>query len=175
MKRYRALKRPYKIKIFWVLAGAVILLGLFLPGIFSSAQTVRELNQKIEAKNAEWDNFRISVTDWETANYLEILWVINKVHNQNFEIPLEQIEETLDVPVLAVIPYDTKILRAVSEFIPVTEHSPKSEASIEYKKLAASLTGEKYSPPGLKRFLKWSNPKRQDINRLILYERIFKS
>ncbi|KKS98520.1 MAG: glutamine synthetase, type I, glutamine synthetase [Candidatus Gottesmanbacteria bacterium GW2011_GWA2_43_14] len=27
----------------------------------------------IEAKNAEWDNFRISVTDWETANYLEIL------------------------------------------------------------------------------------------------------
>ena len=101
--------------------------------------------------------------------------IINKVHNQNFEIPLEQIEETLDVPVLAVIPYDTKILRAVSEFIPVTEHSPKSEASIEYKKLAASLTGEKYSPPGLKRFLKWSNPKRQDINRLILYERIFKS
>ena len=65
MKRYRALKRPYKIKIFWVLAGAVILLGLFLPGIFSSAQTVRELNQKIEAKNAEIEKLEKEIAGYQ--------------------------------------------------------------------------------------------------------------
>lgn len=100
--------------------------------------------------------------------------IINKVHNRKFEIPVEKIEETIEVPVIAVIPYDLNVLEALSEFIPSVEHKPKSEASEEYKKLAAALVGQEYKPTKLKKLFRWINPKKQDINRLILYEEVFK-
>lgn len=100
--------------------------------------------------------------------------IINKVYNKNFELSTGDIEETTDVPVMAVIPYDINILKALSKFTPSTEHKPKSEASEEYKKLAAALIGEKYKPVRLKRLFRWINPQRQDINRTIFYESVFK-
>lgn len=101
--------------------------------------------------------------------------IINKVHNKKFEIPIHHVEETLDVPVIAVIPYDINILKALSEFTSSVDHRPRSEASEEYKKLAAALIGQKYKPSKLKRFFRWINPKKQDINRLVLYQSVFKS
>lgn len=100
--------------------------------------------------------------------------IINKVHKKRFEVPTHHVEETLEVPVMAVIPYDVNVLKALSEFRPSVDHMPKSEASEEYKKLAAAMVGEKYKSSKLKRFFKWINPKKQDINRLILYESMFK-
>ncbi len=99
--------------------------------------------------------------------------IINKVHNKKFEIPLEHVEETLEVPVLAVIPYDINILKALSKFVPSVEHNPKSEASEEYKKLAAALVGERYESNNLWNFFKRVNPSKQEINRLVLYESVF--
>ena len=99
--------------------------------------------------------------------------IINKIHNKKFEIPLEHIEETLEIPIMAVIPYDIRILEALSKFIPSVEHSPKSEASEEYKKLAAALIGEEYKPSRLKTFFRWRDPPKQDINRLVLYQSVF--
>lgn len=99
--------------------------------------------------------------------------IINKVHNKKFEIPLEHIEETLEVPVMAVIPYDIHILEALSKFVPSVEYNPRSEATEEYKKLAAALVGEQYRPSKLKNFFRWKNPQKQDINRLILYKSVF--
>ena len=99
--------------------------------------------------------------------------ILNKVNNKNFELSIEDIENTVDVPVMAVIPHDINVLRALSEFIPSTIYNPKSNASIEYKKLAATLIGEKYKPFNLKNFFKIT-PKRQEINREIFYSRVFK-
>lgn len=99
--------------------------------------------------------------------------IINKVHNKKFEIPLEHIEETLDIPVMAIIPYDINILEALSKFVPSVEHNPRSEASEEYKKLAAALVGERYKESKLKSFFRWTNPPKQDINRLVLYKSVF--
>ncbi|MBI2003859.1 AAA family ATPase [Candidatus Pacearchaeota archaeon] len=99
--------------------------------------------------------------------------IINKVHNKKFEIPLEHIEETLEIPVVAVIPYDINILEALSKFVPSVERHPKSEASEEYRKLAAALVGEEYKPPRLRSFFRWRDPPKQDINRLVLYQNVF--
>jgi len=99
--------------------------------------------------------------------------VLNKVHNKDFELPIKDIEETTEVPVMAVIPHDINVLRALSEFTPSVTYKPKSKGSIEYKKLAATLVGEKYNPTKLKRFFRWINPKKQDINRLIFYKEVF--
>ena len=98
--------------------------------------------------------------------------ILNRVYDQNFEISLEDIEKTLDVPIMAVIPHDIEVLRAQSHFIPVTSYKPNSEGSIEFKKLAAALIGEKYRSPGFRRFMRIT-PSKSDINRELFYERVF--
>ncbi len=99
--------------------------------------------------------------------------VLNKVHNKKFEVSLDDIENTLDVPVLAVVPHDVNVLKALSEFTPSTLHKPKSSASEEYRRLASTLVGQKDKPLKLKRFFRWMNPKKQDINRAVFYESLF--
>ena len=100
--------------------------------------------------------------------------ILNKVHNKNFEISLEDIEETLEVPVLAVIPYDVNVLKSLSNMESYTTFKPKSKGSIEYKKLAGVLVGQKYKQTRLRDFFKKITPKKQEINREIFYNRIFK-
>jgi len=98
--------------------------------------------------------------------------ILNKVHNKNFELSIDDIEKTAEIPVMAVIPYDVNVLRSLSEFTPSTTHKPNSKASNEYKKLAGVLVGKKYKPFSLRNFFKLT-PKRQDINREIFYESVF--
>lgn len=99
--------------------------------------------------------------------------VMNKVHDRNFEISLADIEETLEIPVLAVIPHDVNVLKALWSMEPYTSHKPKSPGSVEFRKLAAVLVGEKYKQKSLKDFFRNLTPKRQEINREIFYKRVF--
>jgi septum site-determining protein MinD len=99
--------------------------------------------------------------------------ILNKVHNRNFEISTDNIEKTLEIPVMAVIPHDINFLKALSNFKSSVEFRPNSEASQEYKRLAAALIGEKYKPMRLKNIISWISPKKQEINRTIFYERVF--
>lgn len=99
--------------------------------------------------------------------------IVNKSYNKKFEMPIEEVERISGVPVMAVIPHDVNALRAVSEFSPLTSYKPKSDGSIEYKKLAAILVGEKYNPFRFKNLFKFS-PKKQDINRDTYYESVFR-
>ncbi|VVB80048.1 Iron-sulfur cluster carrier protein [uncultured archaeon] len=98
--------------------------------------------------------------------------IVNKVHNKRFEIPLRQIEKNSGVPVLAVIPHDINMLRALSQYKPYTEYKAYSEGSREFRKLAASLLGEKCKSFDLKGLFRFT-PTLQDVNREIFYESVF--
>ncbi|MDE1848443.1 MAG: AAA family ATPase [Nanoarchaeota archaeon] len=98
--------------------------------------------------------------------------ILNKVYGKPFEIPIDQIEKTADIPVLAVIPDDMSVLKSTSQFVPPFMQNPNSRGGAEYRKLAGVIIGEKYKPRGLFGFLR--TPKRQDVNREIFYETIFK-
>ena len=102
--------------------------------------------------------------------------IINKAHNKNFDLSIEEIEETAGMPVLAIIPYDINFQKSLSEFKPLTQGKPTSRASIEYRKLAGTLIGKKYLDKSLlhkvKDFLKLP-PRKQEINREIYYHRVF--
>ncbi len=100
--------------------------------------------------------------------------ILNKVHKKNFEISLDDIERTLDIPVLAVVPYDLNILRALYNMEPYTIYKKGSEGSVELMKLAAILTGEKYQKTRIADFFRKMVPTRQDINREIFYKGFFK-
>ena len=100
--------------------------------------------------------------------------ILNKVHGKNFELNSKDVENTLDIPVLAVVPFDTDVLKAQSKFVPYVKHSPNSSGSVEFKKLASTLMGEKYRPSGFKHYFKRMVPKREEINRTIYYNSLFK-
>jgi MinD-like ATPase involved in chromosome partitioning or flagellar assembly len=96
--------------------------------------------------------------------------ILNKVHNKNFEVTLEDIENMSGVDVLAVLPHELDVLEALSVSTPSTLLK-ESPTTIEYKKLAGSLVGENYKSK--QKFKNWlgmfmkSVPK-QEINRTIL-------
>ena len=100
--------------------------------------------------------------------------ILNKVRNKSFELSLKEIEEAAGVPVLAVIPDDVNVLRAQAEFLPATIHKPNSKRSIEFKKLAACMTGEKYNEFHFNDLFNWVSPPQQAINREVYYKRVFK-
>ncbi len=99
--------------------------------------------------------------------------ILNKVYNKKFEIPLKKVEESSETPVLAVIPHDVKIPESLSRFTAYVNFTPRSKGSIEYQKLAETLTGSKKINK-VKRFLKFvKNPEKQEINRELFYKRVF--
>jgi len=99
--------------------------------------------------------------------------VLNKVHNKKFELSTKNIEDTAELPIMAVIPYDVNILRAQANFIPSVVYNPGSDASREFKKFAAVLVGKRYTPFTLRDLFRTHSPKSQDINREIYYKSIF--
>jgi len=99
--------------------------------------------------------------------------ILNKVLGKNFELSLNEIEKTSEVPILAVIPHDLAVLKSQFYFTPSVNYKPHSKGSTEYLKLASCLVGEKYNPLGIKEFFHRFTPKRQEINREIFYQSIF--
>lgn len=98
--------------------------------------------------------------------------IVNKVHDKKFEVPTAYIEKSAGVPVMAVIPQDVNMLKALSEYVPYTKYKSSSVGSKEYKKLAAVLVGEKYKPFSVRGLFRMT-PKLQDVNRELFYERVF--
>ncbi len=100
--------------------------------------------------------------------------VLNKVYGKNFELSLDEIERTVDVPILAVIPHDLNVAKSLANFSPSNKFNPKSRGSVEYKKLAAVLIGEKFRPSfGFREFFNKVTPRREEINREIFYKSVF--
>lgn len=100
--------------------------------------------------------------------------ILNKVHNKNFELSLGDIEKTSEVPVLAVIPHDISFSKSLSSFTPYPVYKPSSKGTTEFKKLASTIAGEKYPSKNFRILLRKVLPKRQDINREIYYETVFR-
>lgn len=96
--------------------------------------------------------------------------VLNKVYNKKFELGIDEIERLTGVPVLAVIPHNIDVLKALSELKPSTHDVKETDAVVEYKKLAAFLTGQKYHDKRFKtkiRNLFSHTVPKQEVNRQI--------
>ena len=99
--------------------------------------------------------------------------IMNKVHDKDFELSLGDIEETLGIPVLASIPFDKAVLKALHSMEPLTLYSPNSQGSTEFMKLCSMLCGKKFKDEGFISFFRNLVPARQDINREIFYKSAF--
>lgn len=75
--------------------------------------------------------------------------IVTRVKNAKTEMPLSNIREMLDLPVLGVIPEDRNMQVALSQKDALIHTHPSSKASIAYKKIAAKLAGVSYTEPSL--------------------------
>ena len=73
--------------------------------------------------------------------------VANRVTGKSHEMTYDDIVTMLDTPILAEIPEDINVHKAIAAKMPVVHHKPHSPASIEIKKLAAMLAGVEYQMP----------------------------
>ncbi len=69
--------------------------------------------------------------------------IINKAYKKRFELKRKDIEEASGAKILSVIPENFRVLSALSRMLPVVVNFPRQNVSVEYKKLAGSLVGEK--------------------------------
>ena len=88
--------------------------------------------------------------------------IITRVKGNGLEMSLKEIEEMLEKQTLAIIPEDNAVKEALMRRDAVLITNPRAPVSIAYKKLAASLTGKRYSEKAIK-------------SKKGLFEKIFKS
>jgi len=82
--------------------------------------------------------------------------VLNMVTNDRHELKKEEVEGLVGMPVVATIPYEKKILKSLSNKVPVTMMYPDSKVAKEFEKLALFVLGEEVEEGGfwkkIKRF-----------------------
>ena len=78
--------------------------------------------------------------------------VVNRVKGEKYEMTREQINELLDIPVIAEIPEDRNVPESISQKQTVISYVPNSPAAVEIKRLAANLSGKSYTPSKSRRF-----------------------
>ena len=67
--------------------------------------------------------------------------IVTKVKNSKTEMPISNISEMLELPILGVVPHDDKFQASLVMKDAIVHTYPRSKASREYKRIAASLIG----------------------------------
>lgn len=97
--------------------------------------------------------------------------IVNRISEPLYEMTCEEIEWTTNLPVLARIPEDKKMIECIFYRQPLMIKNPKSKAAKEIRKLCSAFCGEPEERNWfLKKFLRNSEKlmKREEINREIL-------
>ncbi len=73
--------------------------------------------------------------------------ILNKVRNKDFELSIEEIEDSCGVPVIGYVPESVAVPESIAYTTPLPYHQPMHDVSVEMKKLAAALIQQDYKDP----------------------------
>ncbi|MBX4212016.1 AAA family ATPase [Candidatus Pacearchaeota archaeon] len=99
--------------------------------------------------------------------------IINKIRNPEYEVTLDEIEDVLELPVVAKIPDDEGVLKSLFMRMPPSIYNRKSPFGKEINKLSAALTNQTEKMSWLKSFL--FGFKREEVNRQVLKQGFYRS
>ncbi len=68
--------------------------------------------------------------------------VVNRWTGQKYEVPIEDIIEFLELPILGIVPEHKKVRECISAGTPVVEHKPWNKCSHSFRNIARTLVGE---------------------------------
>jgi len=78
----------------------------------------------------------------EQLNKKVIGFIITRHRNKKTEIPLENIQDLLEIPLLGIVPEDKNMQKALSLKDAIIHTHPRSKASKAYKEIAEKLIGK---------------------------------
>lgn len=70
--------------------------------------------------------------------------LLSRVRGKSYELSVESVRDSVQVPLVGIVPEDEKVLEALSKKTPVVMYAPNSPASKAYRKLAARIVGVEY-------------------------------
>jgi septum site-determining protein MinD len=70
--------------------------------------------------------------------------ILTRFKRDRYELPLENIESMLEIPILEIIPEDESVRESLKLKDAVVHTHPKSEAARAYRRLAAKILGPRY-------------------------------
>lgn len=70
--------------------------------------------------------------------------VLCRVRGKKYELSIDSVRDSVQCPLVSVIPEDEKVLEALAKKKPVVQYAPNSPASKAYKKLVARMMGIEY-------------------------------
>ncbi|MBS3056421.1 MAG: cell division ATPase MinD [Candidatus Aenigmarchaeota archaeon] len=79
--------------------------------------------------------------------------IINRATGKSHHLSAEDVRNILEADILAEIPEDVFVQKAIYERTPVVQYRPNRQSSQEFKKVAHTLSGEYYKPKNS--FLSW--------------------
>lgn len=84
---------------------------------------------------------------------LKVLGVeVNRVQRKKYEMSYAELTSIFRTPIISIIPDDEKVPKSLAEGAPTVLRYPNSKAALEFKKLAALLSGEKFKVGVLRGF-----------------------
>lgn len=100
--------------------------------------------------------------------------VLNKIRTPRYELSLQDLEQSMGIPVVACIRDDPHQSKALALRIPLTLLHKNAPFSKEVRRLACSLSGEKARKGLFSGLFSWRMPK-ESINRELLKEHFYTS
>jgi MinD-like ATPase involved in chromosome partitioning or flagellar assembly len=100
--------------------------------------------------------------------------IINKMRDQNYQFDVAELEKATGIPVVACLPDDVNVNRALFTQIPASVYKKNSAFASELSKLSASLAGIS-AKPGIFERIFGANKKAADINREVLRNEFYTS
>jgi septum site-determining protein MinD len=73
--------------------------------------------------------------------------IVNRYRRCSEQIKISEIEAACELPVIGVIPEDPQLIKSVFRRVPSVIASPYSRSSLEFKRIASLIAGEKFRPP----------------------------
>lgn len=103
--------------------------------------------------------------------------IINKIRNHGHELRLQEIEDSMEIPVVAKIRDHRDMIESVHARIPMVLHRPKNIVSREIERFVSSLCGQPEKPSGFfQSFLPFKGLfHKEEINRQLLREKFYTS
>lgn len=75
--------------------------------------------------------------------------IVTRVRGAKSEMPISNIQDMLELPILGIVPEDGSVQRSVVSKDALIHNFPMSRASIAYKTIAAKIAGVEYRAPSL--------------------------
>lgn len=98
--------------------------------------------------------------------------IVNRVLGRSSQVSLEEVQESINIPVVAMIKDDRRVAKSLYQRVPMPIYAKRSQFSREIGKLAASLVGLKEK----RKLWFWNKDMRkEEVNREILRESFYRS